>query len=233
MLAVNEIFGPTFQGEGPSLGRQAIFLRLSGCNLHCVWCDTPYTWDWQGKNGQAYDKLAETHPMSIDEIVADLGARAKGPKTLLVISGGEPMVQYKELHDLTVGWGGDQIEVETNGTIKPADGSYWHHVNFNCSPKLLHAGNGYLGINMLALQWYVEQNAVFKFVVQTPMDFDEILSLQSTLGIENHRIWCMPEGRDPDTIREVTRLMAEEVLARGWNLTTRLHVQLWGDKRGR
>ena len=50
-LTVSEIFGPTFQGEGPFTGRAAVFLRLGRCNLDCKWCDTPYTWDWKGKNG--------------------------------------------------------------------------------------------------------------------------------------------------------------------------------------
>src|SRR5438046_5626962 len=58
-LVVSEIFGPTFQGEGPSLGRRCVFLRLGACNLHCRWCDTPYTWDWTGRNGIEYDPRQE------------------------------------------------------------------------------------------------------------------------------------------------------------------------------
>ena len=62
-LRVNEIFGPTFQGEGPHAGQSAVFLRTSGCNLNCSWCDTPYTWDWE-----RYDREAETHPMAPNEV---------------------------------------------------------------------------------------------------------------------------------------------------------------------
>ena len=60
-LAVSEIFGPTLQGEGPSSGRRAMFLRLAGCNLSCSWCDTAYTWDWS-----RYDKKAEVTMMQVD-----------------------------------------------------------------------------------------------------------------------------------------------------------------------
>ena len=87
MVNVNEIFGPTIQGEGPSTGVRCMFLRVSGCNLTCSWCDTPYTWDWKGQNGEVWDKESETHAMSVYDIIQRL--TGSGVK-LVVISGGLP-----------------------------------------------------------------------------------------------------------------------------------------------
>src|SRR5882762_8325214 len=106
-LAVSEIFGPTWQGEGSSIGKRCYFLRLGGCNQHCVWCDTPYTWDWTGRNGTVYDPKREIRKYTPDDIVAELNRmlpdwelnddwRRMNPK-MLVISGGEPMLQQKRL----------------------------------------------------------------------------------------------------------------------------------------
>src|SRR5262245_52198924 len=66
-LVVSEVFGPTWQGEGPSIGRRCGFVRLGRCNLACTWCDTPYTWDWE-----RYDPAKELHRRLVTEVVADL-----------------------------------------------------------------------------------------------------------------------------------------------------------------
>src|SRR3954451_15026034 len=80
-LVVSEIFGPTFQGEGPSIGRRCGFVRLGRCNLACTWCDTKYTWDWS-----QYDPSVELHRRSVDDIV-DAVAAMDVP--MVVITGGE------------------------------------------------------------------------------------------------------------------------------------------------
>jgi len=75
MLKVNEIFGPTIQGEGKSSGMPCAFLRLSLCNLHCIWCDTPYTWNWKGtpfSHPEKFDQEKEIHIMSNEEILETL-----------------------------------------------------------------------------------------------------------------------------------------------------------------
>src|ERR1700737_3534692 len=88
-LRVSEVFGPTFQGEGPSAGQLAAFLRLSRCNLNCTWCDTPYTWD-----ARRFDLEAETRRLSAAEAVDRLRA-IRTP--LIVVTGGEPLVQQAAL----------------------------------------------------------------------------------------------------------------------------------------
>jgi 7-carboxy-7-deazaguanine synthase len=73
-----EIFR-SIQGEGVNTGRVRTFVRFSGCNLHCVWCDTPYTWNWQGTNwpherAPKYDQAAETIEMEVEAVAAAVAA---------------------------------------------------------------------------------------------------------------------------------------------------------------
>src|SRR4051794_5963800 len=92
-LVVSEIFGPTWQGEGPSLGRRCGFVRLGRCNLACTWCDTPYTWDWE-----RFDPAVELRRTPVDDILSQLDAM---DVDMVVISGGEPMLQQRHLALLT------------------------------------------------------------------------------------------------------------------------------------
>jgi GTP cyclohydrolase I len=133
-LYVAEVFGPTFQGEGPSAGQRAGFVRLGGCNLACTWCDTAYTWD-----ARRYDLRAEIGPQSVAQLLAALDAMAV---PLVVITGGEPLLQTRALTPLVAALStrGLRVEVETNGT-RPPPGWPWAGITFNVSPKLAHSGN--------------------------------------------------------------------------------------------
>ena len=121
-LVVSEIFGPTFQGEGPSTGRRCLFLRLAGCTLACTWCDTPYTWDWRGVNGVQFDPAREMKLLSVEEIVADLDRRGE---KFLVVSGGEPMLQLDVPLVAALHAAGFQVAIETNGTLPVLDLLDW------------------------------------------------------------------------------------------------------------
>jgi 7-carboxy-7-deazaguanine synthase len=235
-LIVSEMFGPTFQGEGPSLGRYCIFLRLSGCNLMCTWCDTPYTWDWEGRNGKVYSPTVESHKMLVEDVLKEMGRLDNN--AMWVISGGEPMLQYKGIRELLKGYGGE-VEIETNGTIDPRP--FYEGVNedrpgsvdiiFNVSPKLLHSGNGPTEERWLRV--YSTLGARFKFVCQNVQDLEEVAGIVDRNHLSKDSVWIMPEGREAAPLNRTAHELAEEVLKRQWNLTTRLHVQLWGDKRGR
>src|SRR5205085_2854334 len=112
-VVVAEVFGPTFQGEGPSIGRRAGFVRLGRCNLDCSWCDTPYTWDWD-----RFDPAVELRSERLVDIVEQLAAMHP---EIVVLTGGEPLLQQRHLGPLLDaclerGW---PVEVETNGTIAP------------------------------------------------------------------------------------------------------------------
>lgn len=222
----------TIQGEGPSLGRQALFLRLAGCNLHCSWCDTPYTWDWSQYSPR---KEVTLHPVtSLAAVIHELDPE------LLVVTGGEPLLQQRSLRTLftllDTASPLPRIEVETNGTVMPIGVDYYV-TQFNVSPKLQHAGNPPLTLDQQkALQWFAVQAAlrkvVFKFVVQQLSDLDEVEQFRKAYGIRPYAIWIMPEGTTAEGIAATAHNIATEVVDRGWNLTTRLHVQLWGARRG-
>ncbi|MGH3778360.1 MAG: 7-carboxy-7-deazaguanine synthase QueE [Pseudonocardiaceae bacterium] len=228
-LLVAETFGPTLQGEGPSCGRQALFVRLSRCNLSCPRCDTPYTWDWQ-----RFDVGAETHRLT----AADILDWALGyPTELLVVTGGEPLLQQDLLVPLVTALAaaGRRVEVETNGTIVPAAALVGAVAGFNVSPKLASfaaPGDARRRINPEALQALVATGrAVFKFVASSVADLDEIADLERQFDLRP--VWVMPEGTSTERLLEVMRALADEVVGRGWHLSTRLHVMLWGDARGR
>lgn len=228
-LLVAETFGPTLQGEGPSCGRQALFVRLSRCNLSCPRCDTPYTWDWA-----RFDVVAETHRLTAPEILRWVLGH---PTQLVVITGGEPLLQQGLLVQLVTALAaaGRRVEVETNGTIAPTPTLTEAVDGFNVSPKLSNftaSADAERRINPEALRVLMATGrAVFKFVAASIADLDEIAALQRRFDLQP--VWVMPEGTDSGRLLTVMRDLADEVIGRGWNLSTRLHVMLWGDTRGR
>lgn len=228
-LLVAEMFGPTLQGEGPSCGQQALFVRLSRCNLSCPSCDTPYTWDWR-----RFDVGTETHRLGVGEI---LDWALGYPTGLLVVTGGEPLLQQHLLVPLVTALGvaARRVEVETNGTIVPAAALVDAGTRFTISPKLASfaaPGDARRRINPEALRALMATGrAVFKFVVSSVADLDEIADLQRQFDLRP--VWVMPEGTTTERLLEVMRAVADEVVSRGWHLSNRLHVMLWGDVRGR
>jgi 7-cyano-7-deazaguanosine (preQ0) biosynthesis protein QueE len=226
-LVVSEIFGPTFQGEGPSVGQLAAFLRLAGCNLDCRWCDTPYTWD-----ASRFELSNESRRMTAVAILRRLGEIGA---PLVVVTGGEPLLHQERLPPLLRACHetGRAIEVETNGTLPPSPALTRWVTRFNVSPKLANSGvPAAKRIRGEVLAGFrATGRAIFKFVVECPADLEEVSALE-----RDHRlapIWIMPCGQTAEEIATVMRQVAEPVLRNGWNLTPRLHVLLWGNERGR
>jgi 7-cyano-7-deazaguanosine (preQ0) biosynthesis protein QueE len=222
-LVVSEVFGPTWQGEGPSLGRTAAFVRLGRCNLACTWCDTPYTWDWS-----RYEASVELSEVSVDQVLARVDAM--GPVELLVVTGGEPMLQQSRLVPLLTGARarGLRVEIETAGTVAPSPEVVELVDGFNVSPKLANSGNPVERRRKpeVLAAFQATGKAVFKFVVRHTAELEEV----AAFGVAP--VWVMPEGTDHETLARRMQELAEPVLARGWNLSPRLHVLLWGDRRG-
>lgn len=236
-LIVNEIFGPTIQGEGPSSGRRAMFLRLARCNLDCGvginarWeCDTPYTWDWRGQLGPPQDPRKEAREMEIGTVLAMLGPHAP----LIVVTGGEPMIQATNLAPLISSLleAEVEVEIETNGTRDP-DPLAHLDITYNVSPKMTSSGvERDRAINRKTLAAYRNLGARFKFVAVSPGDLDEISELVEQLNLDSAHVWIMPAGTDHDLLTRRAQGLAERVIAEGWNLTGRQHVSLWGNRRG-
>lgn len=248
-LLVNEIFGPTIQGEGRSVGRPTSFLRLAACNLSCVWCDTPYTWNWENtqfEHPTKYKKEAEAHMMSIEQVVEQL-RQVRGNTSRVVISGGEPLLQqealvtliHEHLHREDL-----QVEIETNGTIVPSDellyGPKYYSISpvqFNCSPKLASSGadngkHGKVRIVPEALGKITQTPAAsFKFVIASDADMEEVLDIVKTVRIEPSRVYLMPEGRTKEEQEQKTSSVVDLCIKHGFNFSPRLHLAIWGSKR--
>jgi 7-carboxy-7-deazaguanine synthase len=228
-VRLNEIFGPTVQGEGPSAGVRCAFIRLAECNLECSWCDTPYTWDWT-----RFDRAAESHEVTLSQVAAVV---LPMEVSLIVLTGGEPMMQQKYFTALWESLGKPLIDVETNGTIVPDAEAQAAVSMYVVSPKFSNSGN-HLKKSMKrgALEAFAqlasEGRAVFKWVAGHENDLNEIVAWTDDLGVPHGATWVMPVGASRDEHLASLRALADPVIERGFNLSTRIHVLAWDTKRG-
>ena len=223
-----EIFH-SLQGEGLTAGTPSVFLRLGMCNLTCVWCDTKYTWDWD-----SYDYEREVVSLSLEE-VEERVLRFECPH--LVITGGEPLMQQKALAPLALSLKsqGFYCEVETNGTLVPGPEMVEAVSQWNVSPKLDNSGNEPARREMPeALRVFRGlDTAYFKFVIVEPADVEEVSGLAGRYEIPSERVILMPEGVTRQAIESRGQWLAQACTERGFRFSTRLHILLWGDERGR
>lgn len=246
-LVVSEMYQePTIQGEGPAIGTPCWFLRLGGCNLHCSWCDTAYTWAFSPRLAQLsdfktqYDPRVELKKVKTPDVLSWLreSYRQWPSVRTLVISGGEPLLQDRALEILLRGLRGEfalwEVHVETNGTIFPTHSSQYFDL-ISVSPKLKSSGNSLeerRQIRPLSQLASLPQS-VFKFVAAGPEDLEEIDTLTRSCGIDPERIYIMPEGVTQQALQEHSKALVMEVIQRGYRMTPRLHIQLFGNVRGR
>lgn len=239
-----EIFH-TLQGEGLSCGVPAVFIRASRCNLHCVWCDTDHTWNFE-KTPWPHEKDAlpgyAKHPKS--QVTFEIDPTAAAQLILAyrcsrtVITGGEPLLQQADflqmIRTLRAHQPEHQLEVETNGTQIPSPDFYKAVNQFNVSPKLSNAGMPEaLRLVPQALSFFAQsEKSWFKFVISSPADLDEVQSLQTAHSLAKQRIILMPEGRTTEELDQCAPWLAEVCRDLGYRFSDRLHIRLWGDKRG-
>lgn len=242
-----EIFH-SLQGEGPHVGRPSIFIRTSHCNLHCIWCDTDYTWNFEGTpwkhlndSQPNYEKFKKADVI-LDLPVSEVAELIKEyPCQNLVLTGGEPLLHQRDFVELLKKLGSRYVaEVETNGTQIPTPELDALISNYNVSPKLGHSGNPLkLADNEAAMRWFVaSQKAAFKFVIATTTpgagqgSLAEVQQLQQKYEIPSAQIYLMPEGRTSAEIRNASPELAQICLSGGYQFCDRLHLHLYGNKRG-
>jgi 7-carboxy-7-deazaguanine synthase len=247
MLLINEIFGPTFQGEGRQTGQRCFFVRTATCNLECTWCDTPQTWVYSERKATKhkrvdvpFDVKRESHKMSEKDVAQRLEDLGIGRDDLLVISGGEPMLQQERLGKfIDYMRMGDfyRYAVETAGTIKPEG---WFAslagagIQWTVSPKLTGSGNSdKKRINKEAFEWFVNWNADFKFVVTDQHDMMEVEEFVEVFKSPRQNVWIMPEGINAVDVLDNARKLERWVREQKFNLTLRQHILLYGDVRGK
>lgn len=230
-----EIFA-SLQGEGPSIGRPVAFVRLSRCNLACTWCDTAYTWRFEGDNrphrdGLSFERKANQVVLPEEDVAARIMALGQDR---LVITGGEPLLQGAALARMVGLLQGMSVEIETNGTVAPHAALDPLVAQYNVSPKLAHSGNDPANalIPERLFAWAHEPKAWFKFVVAAPEQVEEVLALAAQYQIAPGRIYLMPEGTDSATLRSRETWLAPLALQHGLRLSDRMHIHLYGDTRG-
>jgi 7-carboxy-7-deazaguanine synthase len=237
-LRLSEVFGPVWQGEGRQAGQVCSFVRTSGCNLSCSWCDTPFTWSFNEARAlkhnkqRVYDIKTERQNWTVaqvEERLRELGSE------LVVISGGEPLLQIQEISTLVFSLIPDfRVAFETAGTLMPGSLSTVDGIQWSVSPKLASSRNPIeLRFNEDVLRKFNDIGADFKFVITGAEDLMEADFMVKALQIPKTRVWAMPEGTDSPTVLRGAKNIADDILKRGWNLSLRQHVLLYGDERGR
>jgi 7-carboxy-7-deazaguanine synthase len=247
-LAVSQIFGPTIQGEGSAAGQHCVFLRTFGCNLECRWCDTGYTWAVtptkaaKTNSGHMFDKDDPKYgrkEMTTDEVITELLKvwNVDQYPTTVVVSGGEPMMQQALLVpvlNVLQDWG-NEIHIETAGTIPPTLEFDDLVTQYNVSPKLASSGNLLSKRRRPAALAMLRNTgkAWFKFVLTDhwAADLQEVDNLVIENQLDRRRIMVMPEGTDGDTNIIGAKKFEAEALRRGYGITFRSHVFIWPDDK--
>ncbi|RKU24664.1 radical SAM protein [Candidatus Poribacteria bacterium] len=217
----------TIQGEGKLIGVPSVFFRTSYCNLRCIWCDTPYTsWNPENKDISVEDSVAAISQFECKHVV---------------ITGGEPFIQGKELVALcsALDEQGYHITIETNATIfvevnahlismspklensnPPQDNRFFtRHQRERISPKVIR-------------QFLDAYSCQVKFVVDSPEDLSEIQTLQKEIEIPSETILLMPQGITQQILREKQEWLVDLCKEYGYRFSPRVHVDIWGEKRG-
>lgn len=228
-MLISEIFY-SLQGEGTLAGTPSVFVRTSGCNLRCRWCDTPYA-SWKPEGTE----------MSVEAIIQAVQAH---PTRFVVVTGGEPMLA-KEMPLLLAALraAGKHITIETAGTIPPSgvpcdlasispklgnstpgpEAGAWveKHERTRLQPEVLR-------------EWCSGYEVQWKFVISSEADLQGAEQVIASIGlpVAPEKILLMPEGISADALRSRLPLIIEACKTRGYRYSPRLHIDLFGNKRG-
>ena len=226
-LRIAEVFH-SIQGEGGLVGIPSFFIRTTGCNLRCEWCDTPYT-SWQ--------------PEGEWRTIGDLVDAAPAAARHVVITGGEPLL-WPNLPRLTAAFraAGRHVTIETAGTVfqtlecdlmsvspKLANSDPGPH-----RPPAVRADHAARRLDTATLAQLLQHyRCQLKFVVAEPADLGEIDTLLAALPpVAPEAVLLMPLGTRVAEVAARGRWVAELCKERGYRYTPRLHIDLYGDTRG-
>lgn len=238
-LAISEVFY-SIQGEGPTTGYPAVFVRLGGCNLMCG-----------GEGTQRDQQLHNGATWRCDTIEVWMKSRAKEFKDILpydcreaikkganlIITGGEPLMQQVNIIEFInyVRYTYNincYVEIETNGTIKPSNELIELVNQWNCSPKLANSGMpNYKTYNTNTIEILNKLNTAFKFVLTTSQDWEEVKKYYLNI-VDNDKVWLMPSGSSQDELIKSKEIVAEIAKNNYIKFTNRLHIEVWNKKTG-
>ena len=212
-MKVNNIFY-TVQGEGPFMGHPMIFVRLTGCNLRCEWCDTKYSWE-------------DGDEKSVEYIVEEI---KKYPCKTVCFTGGEPLLQQEGIIKIIKKLPGYEFHLETNGTLEPVNYLTYCMSYHIISPKLQFSFD-------ISPFYSNESLGNFKFVVSEESDLLDILSFieYNSLGDRGNRFYLMPESITVEEQKDKLKFIIEFVKKHtelNFIVTPRLHILAYGNKRG-
>lgn len=230
-MFISEIFH-SVQGEGELTGVPSVFIRTSGCNLRCAWCDTPYaSWRPEGRNCPVEGALREALAF---------------PAAHVVLTGGEPMAA-KEMPLLAAGLrqAGKHITIETAGTLPPAgiacDLASISPKLANSTPAAGSIADGWVERHErtrfqpeIIREWIAAYPYQLKFVVEKAEDVEEIRATLAAIGgsVPPWKVLLMPQGTDERALREREGLILEACKAEGYRFCNRLHIRLFGNTMG-
>ncbi len=228
-IYLSEIFH-SLQGEGSLLGTSSIFVRTSGCNLRCTWCDTPYTsWQAEGTN----------------ETISDIVKKIKKYEHVrnVVITGGEPFLQAEKisvlvnilkehLYHVTIETAGTLYK-KTNADLLSISPKLGNSTPITRDPKLALAHER-KRINYDVLHMFAQEktDVQLKFVIQRKKDLLEIEDILNKTSFQKNIVYLMPEGKTKEEIRAKEELVWNACVKYGYKYSPRLHIDVWGDKRG-
>lgn len=233
LFEVSETFR-SIQGEGVHTGAPSFFVRLARCNLACSWCDTAYSWDFE-----RFDYAAEVTTLALDVLGERILRESPGR---IVVTGGEPLLQQKGLVQLFSwldarreerGEPREFLEIETNGTVLPRAELLARVDHWNVSPKLASSGEPEeRRVRERALVALRDTGRASLKIVVRGDDLAEADALVASLAWPRERVVLMPEAASRAALGERGPLIAAAALARGVRYSSRLHIELFGGKRG-
>jgi len=210
----------SIQGEGKSIGKNVVFIRLSNCNLKCIYCDSKHSWTKGTKI-----KFSDIYKYYVD-------CKAQG----IIITGGEPLVQKNVIEKMLKYdvYPYKYVEVETNGTINPGSKLFELVDQFNISPKLENSGNAKKDrYKPKVLKKIIEQSndCIFKFVISDEKDLQEIEEIITENNINKKQVYLMCEGVDSESQLKNQQNIIQIALEKGWNFSPRAHILIWDKKQ--